>query len=318
MKTIFGFFLIIVSFSTFAQIKNLRVAVEANYSLIPSRESGPNSPIVVPAYTGYTIYSTNIASIKEGYSFKPGISLKGSFDMALSNRFYFRSGLTFSYINYHRSVTVEETPDGSAALISEEAFISQMYERLAGSPYPILWGYKVDEVYGSEGPVLEGNTRSQDLYPLIVENENKIGKTILVNVQVPILIGKNLNKGRIGIHAGVASVALYASTYKLDSFSAGKKTNTIEFTRFHSELERKTYTIELTPISFGAERKTNTNEFTPISFGAMVGLSYKVLNNMAVEVSGQHYFSSLYKEEFQEGGKARMNLVAAGISYQLR
>jgi hypothetical protein len=279
MKTSFIFFFAILSLPAFSQIKNFRIGIEANYALIPSVESKPQVSTYLPAYTGYSAAYIAVASLKESYSSRPGLNLRSSFELPLTNRFYLKTGLTFSCISYQRSITIEKL-SAVPALPNNET-----YNVVVGSPFSSFYGYRVDNVWSPGGSV-RGDERWADLNPVILEDENKIGKTTLINLQVPILVGTTLNKGRIGIHAGaVTSVALYASAYKLNSFSA--------------------------------EKTTTTKEFTPISFGAMAGLSVKIFKNFSTDISGQYYFSSLYKEQFQESGKARMNLLSAGISYQL-
>ena len=128
-----------------------------------------------------------------------------------------------------------------------------------------------------------------DLTPRIppTGDKSKIGQTSHVAVQIPILAGTTFFKNKLGVRAGlVTSFTLYASTYE-------------------SNLRE-------------IKRNNISDKMTPVSAGGTVQLDYRVSRLISVDVSGQHFFTPLYKENYRAAGKAKMSLVSAGVSFKIR
>jgi hypothetical protein len=153
---------------------------------------------------------------------------------------------------------------------------------IVGSPYSAFYGYII-----RDADYREGNYRWEDLEPVRLTPSDKIGTTSLIQMQVPVLLGTTFFKNKLNVNAGaVTSFALHASAYKM------------------------TYP--------STEKVTNTSDFTAVSFGSMISVSYSITSRIAAEISGQHYFSPLYKSDYQSVDKAKLNLFSAGLTYVIR
>jgi hypothetical protein len=278
MKKIMLLFLLTISWSAFPQIKNLRIAIGANTAIVPSVSTDAEINTHFPDYLGYTSYYVAVAKLEESYSSKPGFDLKGSFEVPVSNRLTFTTGLTFSYLNYQRKFSV--IPMSNGIDWREETNTGTI-----GTPGSYFYGYIVEGIWNPDGTVSGGDPRWGDIRPVVTGDVSKVGKTTLVNAQIPLLLGATFHREKIFVNAGgVASVALYASSYQMNFLTA--------------------------------ERQNNTDHFSTVSFGAMFSAGYNFTPKISAEVAGQHYFNPLYKSESQSG-KARLNILSIGLRYRV-
>jgi hypothetical protein len=270
-----------LSFVTAAQIKNLAVGFSVNKAWIPgvSNDQTLQSPLPSP-YAGYFAFYRTYTTVRQSFDEKTGFNFKSSFDYGISKKFFLTTGLTFSYTRYQAHNIVE----GLQPVQWDLNLCSTCFRDNTSPVYD--YGYQVGSPYGNLSP---GGYRFKDLIPpviIISDSETKeIGKTTFISLQVPMLVGTSFLKNRLSTRIGaVTSFILHASTYQWEALKA--------------------------------EKKTATNDFTPVSAGAMLQANYNITSRISVEISGQHFFSSLYKNP--EGEKAKLNLLSAGLSYKLR
>jgi hypothetical protein len=267
-----------LSFVTAAQIKNLAIGFSVNKALIPevSNDHKLESQLSSP-YAGYSAFYSTFATVRQSFDEKAGFNLKGSFDYGISKKFFLTTGLTVSYSRYRMRNIVDALQPIQPNVDFRDNSLNPP------SPY---YGYQVGSPYGN---IYQGGYRYTDLNPPVItinDSESKeIGKTTFISLQVPMLVGTSFLKNKLSTRIGaVTSFILHASTYQWEALKA--------------------------------EKKTSTNDFTPVSAGAMLQANYNFTSRISVEISGQHFFNSLYKNP--EGEKAKLNLFSAGLSYKLR
>lgn len=281
MKISFAVLVMVFALSASAQLKNFRLTAGANYAIIPAPPSGESETLVLPP-TGYSNYYTGTAFLSESYKSRPGFSLGSSVDVTVHPKVFLRSGLIFSVINFRLTTTIEGlssfTPTTSGTVVKP------------GTPFSPIYGYVIDGIYGGLGDYVvddDGHLRWADIKPIEQRNEDKIGKTRFFCIQVPLLAGTSLYKDRIVISAGaVVNFLTFASVYQSNFVSV--------------------------------EKENATSSFTSLLPGAMIAIDFKILSRVSAEISGQHYFSPLYKSEYRQAGNSYLNNFVAGLSYRLR
>jgi hypothetical protein len=279
MKTRFAIWLMLAALPATAQLKNFRLSAGGNTTLIADPGANQSTVLALPPSTGYSNYYTGTGIVREDYSSRAGVFIGSSFDVPVHPRFFLRTGLTFSVVNFRRTTTVESlpaftpTPGGTAVT--------------TGLPFSSLYGYVVDGVYGGRFEVDgAGKLKWDYIKQADQEQQNKIGRTRLFTIQVPLLAGTSFWKDRVTVSAGtVINFVGYASVYRWDPSNAEK----------HNE----------------------TDQFTAVSPGAMMALGYTISRRISIEASGQHFFSPIYKTEHRLAEKSHLNTVTAGLSYRI-
>jgi hypothetical protein len=280
MKTRFLALLLLFAIPAAAQLKNFRISANVNYPLISAPSSTQSKPLTLPPVSGYVSHYTGVASISEGYATQPGFSLGTSFDIAVHPKFYFRSGVIFAVTNFRRATSIES--------LSAFKPTTDGSAGTSGMPFSSFYGYQFGSIYTGTGEYEideNGHLRITDITPIEIKDENKVGKTRLLTLRVPFLAGTSFYKGRIGISAGgVFNIIANASVHQLDLGSVNKQ--------------------------------NGTDQFTSVSPGAMMVIDYRISHRIAAEISGQHFFSPLYKSEYRQAGKSYLTTLSAGLSYR--
>lgn len=279
MKIRFAIWLLLAALPATGQFKNFRVSAGVNSSYISDPAANQSTMVALPPSTGYSSYYTGKGTIREDYSSRPGLFASGSFDVSVHLKFFLRTGLTLSVVNFRRTTKVENlpafTPTSGGTAVSP------------GVPFSSFYGYVVDGIYGGRFEMdASGQLKWDYITPAEQEEQNKIGKTRLFNIQIPVLAGTSLWKDRITVSAGaVINFVGYASVYRWDL----------------SEVEKH----------------DETDQFTAVSPGAMMALGYTISRKISIDVSGQHLFSALYKPEHRLAEKSHLNTFTAALNYAI-
>jgi hypothetical protein len=213
--------LIFLSNAASAQIKNFRFGASVNAAIIPDVISKSEITLTgIPNFGSDVLL--NIGIIRETYEIQPGFNLKLSFDGRMSQRFFFTTGLTFSYLKYKRTIIIDEVSGlGNIDL-----------------PWPGAPSSGITQYLGLVSSALfDGEIDLQNI-PILGEldfdpNDERIGNTTIYTIQVPFLIGTSVFKKKVGLRAGVlASYVLDANSYEVFFLSMGENNTSEQFTPF--------------------------------------------------------------------------------------
>jgi hypothetical protein len=209
------------AFSSFGQISNLQLSVAPNYTIIPS-VTKTNSVAPLTANYGYlSLPAQPIASTRESYEGRPGLSLAIQGDYKFTSRFFVTTGLGVDYYRYQRIVKV-------AALSSQDDARFTTW-----STYYVSQGTTVGQPYGQ--------IRALDVEAIAVtQSSDNAGKTSVLFVQIPVMAGTSFFKGKLTTSGGFAfSAVVHASEVRTvyagatDGFVDKTVDNTSDFQKFN-------------------------------------------------------------------------------------
>lgn len=270
MKSICTILLAFTMVTAYSQISGFRIKAGVNTGFVGSY----STPLKLNTYTpspGYYSSSPNLWSLKYTYEAKPGFEAGAAFDYPLGKRFYITSGLDVSLIRY-KSVAKAKNISMADPIVG-----SDLYGGIVGTPFgAIQAGRDLDHERIPDSPSI----RIED------DNENKLGNTSLVFINVPLLIGTNILKDKAFVRAGLTgSFIAHASTWQ-----------------WRQTLSR-----------YSIERDNNAaDNFNRISASATLQAGLNITSNLALQLSGQYFVRPLYKE-----GDQRMTTASAGLVYKL-
>jgi hypothetical protein len=263
-----------------AQFSSFSVHVSGNYPYIPTKTKTSNLATGIPS-SGYYSVTLNTGSIEESYKSLPGFNVSANTNYKISEKFYLTSGLTISLLRYQQRLKVN--------LTSAEIPFGENTQ--PGSPY--------------------GAIVTQTNYQIGFDDSGNFGKTTVWSLQVPVLIGTSVWKGKLHLEAGLAvSTPLRATTYTYESTFDGFLIGTPQPTESPAPGNIGSFNIEL-------KQKNITDQFSSVAIGGVVKVGYRVVKNLQADVMMQPNLTTLYNADYRNA-KTRLTTFNLGLSYFLK
>ncbi len=260
-----------------AQIKNFRVGANVNHTMIGSVTKTFPLPELPPSLGYYNVVRPK-PTLTETYGSGNGFSVFGSGDISIGGKYFLRSGINITVLNFSRSVSIElpdfEIPTGSEVELPGEGFIV---------------GYPMGSIYGAIGSGVNGpgTMRWKDVELINIEETRRpvVENARLIWLQVPVLVGRSFAGERVQLSAG------FVTTFLLNESSKVEQRNLLS-----------------------TDREGGT---TKVLAGSKLAVSYALTRRLGVEADGQYFLSPLYSKEYQVAGKSFAGVVSAGLTYRI-
>lgn len=274
MRNTLLLFFILTSLAANAQIKRIALKSGANRPIINDVTNTYTFTTVVPSGGGLNelgSISQSMSTYTECYEEKTGADIAGSIDYTLCRNFFVSTGLGLNYTRFKRN----------GAVVSLDNFTG-VYSNLY--PYSTTTGVPIGSLYGS------GTYQPRFIIPS--SYSDRLGKTDLVYIQIPLVAGVSLLNDRLMVRAGTTlSGLVYASEYEL---------------RYNTSDN-----------SFYDHRNTSKEKFNSLLAGVVLNLTYYIIPGVGIDVSANKSLTSIYDLNNDGTEKAKMALLSLGLSYAI-
>jgi hypothetical protein len=130
-------------------------------------------------------------------------------------------------------------------------------------------------------------------------SSDDMGKTTLLFAEIPVMFGKRFLKEKLTIKlGGSTSFLTYASYYRQTLYNSPSSSSTSSY--------------------YNVEKLSDKEPFNKLNFSGILETSYMIFRKVSVNVSAQKFFTPVYKDDYQYGGSAKLNLFSFGVIYQLK
>jgi hypothetical protein len=126
-------------------------------------------------------------------------------------------------------------------------------------------------------------------HPANFSTDPKIGKGSFIFVQIPVLVGRQFLKEKLQLKAGI-----------MNSFLLSAR-------------EYQTEYSYMTGIS--VEKNSTASHYQAYSLGTVVEASFKLTQHLAVNASGQHNLTRIFKDNTSSLSKTRLSILSLGVEY---
>jgi hypothetical protein len=223
--------------------------------VIPSVESSTKfTGIPIAAATGYS-YTTIGVRMKESFSERGAIELRGQLHYAVSPKFYLASGLSLHYARFQRNVRILRTDGASEFMITT---LNPPTSNIMGLPFGQIYTSSVRNPDGSF-------TINQDLRNLTSSED--LGKTSTLTVQLPVLVGTSFFNDKLQLRTGPVFGYLLASS---------------EITQRYANATLSEY------------KDTSKESFDEFQAGLTVQTTLMVTKTVGVDLGAQKFLTSIY------------------------
>lgn len=257
MKRIVFFLSLLLSISTYSQEFNYSISASYNQTFISDIRKQQLFPIA--SYSmGNVIYSN--VTIKEKYTSRSGFNVQANISYKLLPKVFIESGLQINVHRYNKITEIDHINNDLSNIV-----------------------------------IIDNDTTgfpTEDFSEYEIENENRIGDTRTIYLEIPIKIGYSFLESKLKCKLGIISSFLaYADVYQFN------------------------YEYTLNQIKIDVKKDKSADGFNNLMFSGNIELDYLLYKGLGINISYAYSFNSIYNSETSIG-KPKYNLLSAGISYR--
>jgi hypothetical protein len=186
-----------------AQVKNFSFHISANCPIINDVETDHQAMVPIAAATGYSSYFVT-AGVRESFKSKVGFEVGSRFDYPINSKFFVTSGLSFSYIQFQRTVEISHLSSGI---------------QFHNLPVPTTVGEPFGAIHGSfRWQDVQGNVVLNP--PSLPQRSEDIGNTATLSLQAPVLVGTSFFNKKLEVRTGALLSYLLHATQTKEKYEA--------------------------------------------------------------------------------------------------